>query len=170
MLQYPLCIITISYCLSPALGLLFSFFLSFRKLVSKIQSTYGMKQRWKQRYKLKILLIFHYCPPINQCLLNDSSMELSRGSCSSHLRADVTCIRQTKASHPKFAFTPTFKFCNPICSYNCGVVFSWKYILVFEKWLFFVRPLKYANFHREYYSSCVTSCNEFTWPPIFLST
>ena len=23
---------------------------------------------------------------------------------------------------------------------------------------FFVRPLKYANFHREYYTSCVTSC------------
>ena len=31
--------------------------------------------------------------------------------------------------------------------------------LVFEKW-FFVLPLKYANFHRDYYPSCVTSCNE----------
>ena len=63
-------------------------------------------------------------------------MELSRGSCSSHLRADVTCIRQTAASHPKFAFTPTFMFGSPICPNNCGVVFLWKYILVFEKWLF----------------------------------
>ena len=46
------------------------------------------------------------------------------------------CIRQTAASHPKFTFTPTFLFCSPICSNNCGVVFLWKDILVFEK-LFF---------------------------------
>ena len=46
------------------------------------------------------------------------------------------CIRQTVASHPKFSFTPTFIFCSPICPNNCGVVFLWKYILVFEK-LFF---------------------------------
>ena len=26
-----------------------------------------------------------------------------------------------------------------------------------------MRPLKYANFHREYYPSCVSSCNEYTW-------
>ena len=31
--------------------------------------------------------------------------------------------------------------------------------------IFFVRRLKYANFHRDYYL-----CNEFTWPPVFLST
>ena len=31
----------------------------------------------------------------------------------------------------------------------------------FREIIFFVRPLKYANFHREYYPSCVTSCNEF---------
>ena len=36
--------------------------------------------------------------------------------------------------------------------------------------IFFVGPLKYANFHREYYPSCVTSCNEYTRPPVFLST
>ena len=40
------------------------------------------------------------------------------------------------ASRPIFVFTPTFTFCSPVCSYNCGVVFLWKYILVFEKWLF----------------------------------
>ena len=40
------------------------------------------------------------------------------------------------ASRPKFVFSPTFIFCSPICSNNCGVVFLWKYILVFEKWLF----------------------------------
>ena len=33
---------------------------------------------------------------------------------------------------------------------------------------FFVRPLKYANFHREYYPSCVTTCNECTEPTVFL--
>ena len=48
----------------------------------------------------------------------------------------LACIRQTAASHPKFAFTPTFIFCSPICPNNCGVVFLWKYILVFEKWFF----------------------------------
>ena len=32
---------------------------------------------------------------------------------------------------------------------------------------FFVRPLKYENFHPEYYPSCVTSCNEFTWSLYF---
>ena len=48
-----------------------------------------------------------------------------------------TCIRQTSASHPKFAFSPTFIFYSPICPNNCGVVFLRKYILVFEKWFFF---------------------------------
>ena len=40
------------------------------------------------------------------------------------------------ASRPKFDFTPTFIFCSPICTNNCGVVFLWKYILVFEKIFF----------------------------------
>ena len=46
------------------------------------------------------------------------------------------CIRQTAASHPKIAFTPTFIFCSPTCPNKCGVVFLGKYILVFEKWVF----------------------------------
>ena len=79
------------------------------------------------------------------------------------------CIRQTAVSHPKFAFTPTFIFCSPICPSNC-VVFLSKYIFSFREMTFFVRPLKYANFHREHYPSCVTSCIEYTWTPIFLST
>ena len=37
---------------------------------------------------------------------------------------------------PKFAFSPTFIFCSPICPNNCGVVFWSKYILVFENWFF----------------------------------
>ena len=65
-----------------------------------------------------------------------------------------------------------FIFWSPIYTYNYGVVFLcvWKYISVMEKLFFFVRPLKHANFHREYYPSCVTSCDEYTWPPVFLST
>ena len=37
---------------------------------------------------------------------------------------------------PKFVFSPTFIFCSPLCPNNCGVVFLWKYILVFEKLYF----------------------------------
>ena len=33
----------------------------------------------------------------------------------------------------KFIFNPTFIVCSPVCSDNCGVVFWWKYILIFEK-------------------------------------
>ena len=90
--------------------------------------------------------------------------------CRFHLREDVR-IQRTNLKYcgksPKFFFTPNFIFCSPICSNNCGVVFLRKYILVFEKWLFFVRLLKYANFHHEYYPSCVTSCNDSTQEPRF---
>ena len=41
--------------------------------------------------------------------------------------------------------SPTFIVCSPICPNNCGVVFWWKYVLVL--------------LHRQYYPSCVTSCN-----------
>ena len=50
--------------------------------------------------------------------------------------ASIAQIWNIVASRPKLVFTPTFIFCSPICSYNCGVVFLRKYILVFEKWLF----------------------------------
>ena len=36
--------------------------------------------------------------------------------------------------------------------------------------ILFVRPLKDANFHREYYPNCVASCNECTRPTVFLLT
>ena len=55
------------------------------------------------------------------------------------LREDVS-IHRTNLKYcgksPKIRFPPTFIFCSPICSNNCGVVFLRKYILVFEKWLF----------------------------------
>ena len=44
-----------------------------------------------------------------------------------------------------------------MCSNNCGVIFFVKIYFSFREMTFFVRSLKYANFHREYYPSCVTS-------------
>ena len=52
------------------------------------------------------------------------------------MSASIAQIWNIVASRPKFDFTPTFIFCSPICPDNCGVVFLWKYILVFEKWFF----------------------------------
>ena len=52
------------------------------------------------------------------------------------MSASIAQISNTVASRPKFYFTTTLIFCGPICPNNCGVVFLWKYILVFEK-LFF---------------------------------
>ena len=52
------------------------------------------------------------------------------------MSASIDQIWNIVASRPKFVFSPTFIFCSPICSNNCGVVFLWKYILVFEKWFF----------------------------------
>ena len=39
------------------------------------------------------------------------------------LRANVTIHQTNSGKSPKFVFTPTFIFCSPICSNNCGVVF-----------------------------------------------
>ena len=70
----------------------------------------------------------------------------------------MTCIRQTAASHPKFAFTPTFMFGSPICPNNCGVVFLWKYILVFEKWLF--------SFDRSNMQIFTVNITRVVWPRV----
>ena len=48
------------------------------------------------------------------------------------------------------------------------VQFFLKIYFSFREMTFLVRSLKYANFHREYYPSCVTSCNECTRPTVFL--
>ena len=81
-----------------------------------------------------------------------------------------TCIRQIAASHSKLVFSSTFIFCSPIYPTNFGEFFFVKMYFRFREMIFFVRPLKYANFYPEYYPSCVTSCNEFTGSPVFLST
>ena len=52
------------------------------------------------------------------------------------MSASTAQIWNIVASRPKFDFTPTFIVCSPISPNNCGVVFLWKYILIFEK-LFF---------------------------------
>ena len=62
------------------------------------------------------------------------------------------------ASHPKFAFTPTFIVCSPICPDNCGVVFLWKYILVFEKWSF--------SFDRSNMQIFTVNITRVVWPRV----
>ena len=52
------------------------------------------------------------------------------------MSASIKQIWNNVANRPKFVFPPTFIFFSPICPYNCGVVFLWKCIFVFEKWLF----------------------------------
>ena len=42
---------------------------------------------------------------------------------SDFLRANVSMNQTNSGKSPKFVFTPTFIFCSPICSNNCGVVF-----------------------------------------------
>ena len=86
------------------------------------------------------------------------------------LRANISMHQTSSGKSPNFFFTPTFIFCSTICSNNCGIVFFVKINFSFREIIFFVRPLKYANFHREYYPSCVTSCNECTRPTVFLRT
>ena len=62
------------------------------------------------------------------------------------LRANTSMHQTNSGKSPKFIFTPTFIFCSPICSNNCGVVFFVKIYFSFREMTFFVRPLKYANF------------------------
>ena len=62
------------------------------------------------------------------------------------------------ASRPKLVFSPTFVFCSPICPNNCGVVFLWKYILVFEKWLF--------SFDRSNMQIFTVNITRVVWPHV----
>ena len=85
------------------------------------------------------------------------------------MAASIEQIWNIVASHPKFVFFPTFVFCSPICPNYCGLVFLWKYILVFEKW-FFRSTAQICKFSPWILLELCDSCNEFTWPPVFLST
>ena len=74
------------------------------------------------------------------------------------MSASIAQIWNIVASRPKFDFTPTFIFCSPICPNNCGVVFLWKYILVFEKWLF--------SFDRSNMQIFTVNITRVVWPHV----
>ena len=74
------------------------------------------------------------------------------------MSASIEQIWNIVASRPKFDFTPTFIFCSPICPNNCGVVFWWKYILVFEKWFF--------SFDRSNMQIFTVNITRVVWPHV----
>ena len=74
------------------------------------------------------------------------------------MSASTERIWNIVASRPKFVFSPTFIFCSPICSNNCGVVFLWKYILVFEKWFF--------SFDRSNMQIFIVNITRVVWPHV----
>ena len=80
--------------------------------------------------------------------------------------ASIAQIWNIVASRPMFDFTPTFIVCSPIYPNNFGVVFLWKYILVFEK-LFFSFDCSNMQIFTVSIPSCVASCHEYTWPRYF---
>ena len=77
------------------------------------------------------------------------------------MSASIEQIWNIVASRPKFVFSPTFIFCGPICPNKCGVVFFVKIYFSFREKIFFARPLKFANFHPEYYPGLLS----VTWKP-----
>ena len=72
--------------------------------------------------------------------------------------ASIEQIWNIVASHPKLVFSPTFIFCSPICPYNWGVVFLWKFILVFEKW--------YFSFDRSNMQIFTVNITRVVWPHV----
>ena len=74
------------------------------------------------------------------------------------MSASVEQIWNIVASRPKFVFSPTFIFCSQICSNNCGGVLLWKYILVFEKWLF--------SFDRSNMQIFTVNITRVVWPHV----
>ena len=74
------------------------------------------------------------------------------------MSASTAQIWNIVASRPKFDFTPTFIVCSPISPSNCGVVFLWKYISVFEK-LFF-------SFDRSNMQIFTVNITRVVWPHV----
>ena len=74
------------------------------------------------------------------------------------MSASIAQIWNIVASRPQFVFSPTSVVCSPICSNNCGVVFLWKYILVFEKWLF--------SFDRSNMQIFTVNITRVVWPHV----
>ena len=75
------------------------------------------------------------------------------------LRANVNMTQTNSGKSPRFVSLLLSYFVAQYVLMWCN--FLVKIYFSFGEMIFFVRPLKYANFHREYYPSCVTSCNEF---------
>ena len=72
------------------------------------------------------------------------------------MSASIEQIWNIVASRPKFVFSPTFIFCSPICPNNCGVVFLWKYILIFD--------LRYFCRHNPlFYHLNLIPCHYWSW-------
>ena len=104
--------------------------------------------RWKEKNKNG--RIFNFVAVFPVYMLNYQRLRvLTRYSTVKFLErmsASIEQIWNIVASSPKFVFSPTLVFCSPICPNNCGVVFLWKYIFVFDD--FFRSTAQYANFHR----------------------
>ena len=79
------------------------------------------------------------------------------------------CIKQTAASRPD-SFSLLLSYF--VAQYVLIIVvqFFCKNLFQFSRNNFFRSTLKYANFHRGYYPSCVTSYNECTRPKVILLT
>ena len=57
------------------------------------------------------------------------------------MRSERQKVDQANSSlleYKSIAFTPTFIFCSPICTNNCGVVFFVKRYFSFREMIFFV--------------------------------
>ena len=75
------------------------------------------------------------------------------------MSASIEQIWNIVASLPRFVFSPTFIFCSPICSNNCGIVFFLrKYVLVFEKWHF--------SFDRSNMQIFTVNITQVVWPHV----
>ena len=74
------------------------------------------------------------------------------------MSASIAQIWNIVASRTKFDLSPTFIVCSPICPNNCGVVFLWKYILVFEKWFF--------SFDRSNMQIFTVNITRVVWPHV----
>ena len=96
-------------------------------------------------------------PPNSSMVISESSLRYPPMGISD-LRANVVMHQTNSGMSPKFVFSPTFIFCSPICPNNCGVVFWWKYILVFEKWSF--------SFDRSNMQIFIVNITRVVWPRV----
>ena len=75
-----------------------------------------------------------------------------------NLRANVNMYQTNSGKSPKFVFSLTFMHCSPTCPNNFGVVFLWKYILVFKKW--------YFSFDRSNMQIFTLNITRVVWPHV----